>query len=204
MVAIGGLAFFSWNNSQTPTSTKSTSQSGTGQAPIWHTFDNVFSASCNPDNCGYNIPVSSDCELGGAILTCSYEGASYLGSYSTYCNTSPNGVIPTVNEVLVPYLGCELSRAPITHLFSDLYTLSGSGSSMTMWGPSSNQVTVFPTQNYQLDACSYPTGLWSNMLTCSYLGMVYSGVTSDVCNLGTPIQVNGEPVPAGACMLQRN
>ena len=160
-----------------------------------------------PSNClAATYPVSSDCQYDSSgLLTCSYGGSPYygyvgLGASVTYCNISPNGAIPNVNGTLVPYLGCVLSRAPLTQLFSDLYTLSGSGPSISMWGTSMNQVTVFPTANFQTYSCSYqPMGT----LTCNYLGMTYSGGTTNACNLGTPIQVNGEPVPSDACVLQR-
>jgi len=176
--------------------------SGTNQLPIWHTFDNVFGADCNPSNCASNsYAVSSDCGLDvNFLLTCHYEGTPYYGSFFDYCNTQPNGVIPSVNGTLVPYLGCVLSRAPITKLFSDLYSLSGQGSSISMVGYSGNNVTVFLTPNFRLNSCSYQYGY----VSCDYLGIVYSGQTSNVCNLGTPIQVSGASVPAGACVLQRN
>lgn len=214
--AVGGLLFYFKNNQQTPASTMNTSQSSTGELPIWHTFDNVFNANCLPTTCySGGSYVSSNCELVGSVLTCTYKGTAYhgyfeLGLTAPYCNISPSGVIPEMNGTLIPYLGCVLSRAPVNYLFSDLYTLSGSGSSISMWGPLEGgyytEVTVYPTEDFQLYSCSYTSQLWvgSGELTCNYLGMVYSGATPSVCNLGTPIQLNGEPIPAGACMLQRN
>jgi hypothetical protein len=215
--AIGGMLFYFKNNPHASVSNKSTSQSSIGELPMWRTFDNVFNANCLPTNCfGVSNYVSSNCELEGAVLTCTYEGTAYYGYFESggsvqYCNVLSNGVIPEVNGILVPYLGCVLSRAPIAYLFSDLYTLSGSGSSISMMGPLEggylNYVTVYPTDNFQWYSCSVQMnglGLPTGTLTCNYLGSVYSGTTSSLCNLGTPVQINGVPIPADACMLQRN
>jgi hypothetical protein len=189
--AIGGLLYYFRNNPQNPTSNGSTSQASTGEPPIWHTFDNVYNGNSN-------------CQIGATVVTCIYDGTSYYGIdsgiYPQDCNVSPNGAIPIVNGTSVPYRGCVLSRAPVDELFSDLYTLSGSGASISMWSISNTLVTVFPTANFQQHSCSY--GSFST-LTCSYLGMVYAGNPANVCNLGTPIQLNGEPIPTGSCMLQR-
>ncbi len=193
------------------------SQPSSSELPIWHTFNNIFNGNCLPDICSYeNNFVLPNCGLYSTLLTCNYKGTSYYGYYESggfiqYCNISPNGVIPEVNGTSVPYLGCVLSRAPINYLFSDLYSLTGSGTSISMLGGAggvfAGQVTVYPTENFQLDSCSVQTNIGSTPtgnITCDYLGSVYSGLTSNTCNVGTPIQVNGIAIPLDACMLQRN
>jgi hypothetical protein len=208
--AIGGMFYYFRTRTGTvysPTSV-STNQPSSSGLPIWHTFDNVFNSNCNPDNClSAYYTVSSGCDLGTTVLTCSYAGTSYygyieLGASVQYCNLQPNGAIPEVNGTLVPYLGCVLSRAPLNFLFSNLLTLSGSGNSIQMWaGSFGPQVTVYPTENYQRYSCSYQG---SGAMNCDYQGSVYSGTSFDYCNIGTAIQVNGEPVPLGDCLLPRN
>lgn len=222
--AVGGMLFyFRIQGASSPNQTQNPTTTLAGEAPVWHIFTNVFDTSCNPGNCFSNYyAVSSNCNYGASILTCNYNGAVYYGyeySPSTSallpdCNVRPNGVIPQVNGTPVPYLGCILSRAPITQLFSNLYTLSGSGSQISMADSSGNQVIVYPTGVFQSDSCTYQSmggivnGYWnpngSGTLTCTYLGTTYSGVTPSTCNLGTPIQVNGQPVPSDSCVLTRS
>ena len=215
--------FFYLHNQVSTSHNQGQLASNSSGAPIWHTFTNVFEAGCNPVNCGSNYYiVSSNCNYGTNTLTCSYDGIAYYGyggALSTpvamvYCNLNPNGVIPQVNGTSVPYLGCILSRAPITQTFSGLYTLSGSGSQISMADSNGNQIPVYPTSVFQSDSCSYQStggvvnGFWSpdgsGILTCVFLGMSYSGETPSTCNLGIPIQVNGQAVPQDSCILTRN
>lgn len=217
------LHYVSYQGTASPTQIQSPVATATGEAPIWHTFTNVFDPNCNPNNCASNYyPVSSNCSYGTSVLTCTYDGTTYYG-YETLpytltllpdCNVRPNSVIPQVNGTSVPYLGCVLSRAPITRVFSNLYTLNGSGPQISLAGSSGNQVIVYPTETFKSDSCSFQStggianGVWypgaSGILTCSYLGFTYTGATPSTCHLGTPIQVNGQPVPSDSCVLTRN
>jgi hypothetical protein len=192
------------SNSQTTNNNPQPIQSSVVETPDWQTFSNIFPSSCNPGNCYSNYySTSSNCTYDGSVLTCSYQGTAYYG-FLYDCNLHPNGAIPQVNGESVPYLGCILGKAPINWTFSNIYTLSGQGQSYTVWAPLNSQgyiqqATMYPTSSFQTYSCSVNP----NTITCSYLGASYSGTPAGDCNLGTPVQINGQPIPSGSCILQR-
>jgi DnaJ domain len=187
-----------------------------GPAPVWHSFSGVFDASgqltkegCSLQNVQHVINGYGSVITATTVVACSYHGSPYTGYYGTDCNLQASGRIPSINGTLVPYNGCVLSTAPLSSIFSTIFTLGGkTNSSIPIY---SNRVVIAnmtPTDNWSAYRCSLTSDNATRTdgpLICTYLGVRYEAANIlQLCNLGTPIQVNGVPVPSGSCNMQRS
>ena len=190
-----------------------------GPAPVWHAFDGVFS--------GPSQLASEDCSLqntqpilGGisglqkltpqSVVVCSFSGQTYQGVVGTDCNLVGTAPIPSVNGTYIPYEGCILSYAPLDFLFQGLFNVTSSSTRVSIPVYSSGTILANITtgtawKEYKCSMSSDNQTKTNGPLACFYLGIPYSSTDlTTLCNFGTPIQVNGVPVPQGACMLPRS
>jgi hypothetical protein len=133
---------------------------------------------------------------------------NYIGYVLTDCDFQPTGPIPSINGTLVPYLGCELSYAPLQRIFTGLFNVtSHSKSSIPVFQGSKIIVNITLASNLMAQDCAYQPSAdarENGIFVCKYLGISYA--TSDIiqdCNFGIPIQVNGIPIPQDSCMADR-
>ena len=187
-----------------------------GPAPVWHTFGGVVNGSGEELAEGCSIQ-DLETPLGGvgggylgpnSVVVCSFHGASYSGYYGTDCDSESTGPIPTIEGALVPFGSCELSLAPLQRMFQDIFVLGGSNASLRVYSNGAVVANITTTGKWASYHCSMP---WNNVtkasgpLACLSMGVLYTSASVTVdCNLGTPIQVSGVPVPPGSCYLSRS
>ncbi len=185
-----------------------------GPVPVWHSFPGVFDGS--------HTLASEDCELQHTLpgiqgiptdnigpqttVTCAFHSTSYIGYVMKDCDLQPTGPIPSVNATLVPYLGCELSYAPLQSVFSGLFVANANGS-IPVYENSKVVANISLASTMGPQGCSYhPASVArvNGVFVCNYMGIAYvaTNIIQD-CNVGTPIQVNGVPIPTGGCMADR-
>lgn len=187
-----------------------------GAAPVWHPFSGIF------DSSGQFI--SESCSLSGlqpilggiagigrivptSVVACGFHGGTYLGHFGTDCNTTPTGVIPSVNGTEIPYGGCVLSLAPLNITINGLFKVQSNGS-MPIYVNQKIVANITSTATWKSNRCTITINNQTKAdgpLTCLYLGTPYT--SSDfvaTCNIGTPIQVDGIPIPNGGCNLVRS
>jgi hypothetical protein len=192
----------------------------TGPAPVWHTFQGVFESGSS----GPMMVLGGACSLQGTLsvlgiptsnigpsttVNCSFRGATYVGYVNTDCNLQATGTILSINDTLVPYLGCRVSYAPLQMAFPGLYTLTGKAKgSVPVYQGSNIIANLSLASNLKTESCSYypATASQTNgFFACDYLGITYaaSNMIQD-CYVGTPIEVNGIPAPLGGCIADRD
>jgi hypothetical protein len=189
-----------------------------GPAPVWHPFSGVFDGSGQLASEGCSLkdlqPVLAG--VGGidrvtatSVVVCSFHGTSYVGYYGTDCNLNPTGPIPSINGSQIPFDGCVLSTAPLNYTFTGIFNLDAkSNNSIQIYSAQRIIANMTPAQSWKTYGCSLKTDNMTKSnepLACRYMGVVY--LASDVlqtCNLGTPIQVYGVPIPSGSCNLERS
>ncbi|HZW84721.1 MAG TPA: hypothetical protein VFE91_02310, partial [Nitrososphaerales archaeon] len=107
----------------------------------------------------------------------------------------------------IPYDGCVLSIAPLNITISGLFTVRSNGS-IHIYANQKIVANVTETATWKANRCSMTVNNQTKSdgsLTCIYLGTPF--MVSDfvqACNLGTPIEVYGMPVPTGGCNLVRS
>lgn len=187
------------------------------QSPVtaWHAFNGVFdnnavlvTEDCNVQ--GLNTPlggVGVGKVYSGTVVTCSYRGTSYTGYFGNDCNMQKNGPIPSVESILVPYEGCVLGQAPLTYDFEGIFTL-GAKSNTTIQVYSQQKViaNMTPSSAWKSFQCSLASDNLTRSngpMSCKYLAVPYQANVIGACNLGSPIAVEGTPVPADSCVLAR-
>jgi len=187
-----------------------------GPAQTWHSFSGVFDSqgqlateSCSMQNFGPGFVGIGHTITAATIVVCTYHGASYTGYYDTDCNVVANGPAYSINGTVIPFDGCVLSVLPLNNIFSGLFTLNSKqmNDSIQIYSNQKVIANMTPSLNWKEYRCSLVTDnvtKTNGPLTCAYSGTPYlaSDVVQD-CNLGTPIQVNGVPVPQDSCNLQR-
>lgn len=188
----------------------------TGPAPVWRSFavfdqnGELATESCRADNLqggfgGLFSRISPE-----SVITCSYNGQDYKGKVGTDCNIAPNGPAPRVNGTLVPFDGCTMTFAPLQQLFSDIFVVTGNGSSTSLPVYSSHAVLAWinKTSGWKANHCALLVNNETKndgQLVCYYLGVPYSGAPpASACTFKAQVQVNGVAVPPGGCILQRS
>lgn len=188
-----------------------------GPAPTWHSFAGVFdnqgqlaTESCSLQNLGPGPLGIGTLVTAETTVVCTYHGASYVGYYLRDCNLKANGPAYSINGEYIPFDGCILSTLPMNSIFHGLFTLSDKTTNGTIQVYSNLKVVanMTPSNNWKDLQCSLATNnitKTNGPMGCTYMGTPYVSLNIlQDCNFGTPIQVNGVPVPQDSCSLQRS
>jgi len=187
-----------------------------GPAPEWHPFTSVFNISgqVTSDSCsvGDLLPV-----IGGlgveltvrSVVTCSFDGANYLGYFGFDCNVSPLGPPRSINGSQIPYEGCVLGQAPLNYTFVGIFSPGPkTNGSIAIYGDDKVVANITATQTWKSFLCSMMSDNVSKSngpLTCDYDGAQYLGLdVLQSCDILNPVQVNGVPIPNNSCNLERS